>query len=211
MTQPPCDSWFPVSGRLCVSYEAPQGRRVNAIGAFFSHGPSTGRFVFQTWASLPKNKSRKQRQSQEQRKTSAEVAAAHGLCLAEVGAIDAERLLDFVWQTAGRPGAEAVAWKRERPLIIVLDNYSVHKGHVIQSALPVLEAADVFLFYLPSYCPELSRIEPVWNDVKHHEMQTRSYAQVSVLKGAVEDALTQKAQQLWRTRPETTNLQQRAA
>lgn len=209
--QPPCYSWFPVGGRFCVPYEAPQGRRVgcscsvNAVGAYFSHGPLTGRFVFETWASLPKNRSWKQR------KTPTEVAAAHGLRLAEVGAIDAERLLDFVWQTAGRSDAEEAAWKRERPLVIVLDNYSVHKGRVIQSALPLLEAADVFLFYLPPYCPELSRIEPVWNDVKHYGMQTRSYAQVSILKGAVENALTQKAQQLWRTRPKTTNLQQRAA
>ena len=56
-------------------------------------------------------------------------------------------------------------------------------------------------------CRQLSRIEPVWNDVKHNEMQTRSYAQVKTLKEAVEDALAQKAEQLWRDRPKTTNFE----
>lgn len=205
MTLPPCYSWFPIGERLCIPYEAPQGRRVNAIGAYFSHGPLTGRFVFQTWASLPKNKSR------NQRKTPAEIAAAHGLSEAEIGAIDAPHLLAFLWYTAGRPALYADGWKRARPLVIVLDNYSVHKSQIIAEALPALEAADVFLLYLPSYCPQLSRIEPVWNDVKHNEMQTRSYAQVRALREAVEDALAQKAEQLWRDRPKTTNLEQRAA
>ena len=31
---------------LRIAYEAPQGRRVNAIGAYFTHGPIAGRFCF---------------------------------------------------------------------------------------------------------------------------------------------------------------------
>ena len=46
-------SWSLVGQRLTIPYEAPQGRRVNAIGIYFSHGPLTGRFEFVTYARLP--------------------------------------------------------------------------------------------------------------------------------------------------------------
>ena len=73
MTLPTCYSWFPIGKVLRIPYEAPQGRRVNAIGAYFSHGRLAGKFVFETYASLPKSRAKKQRKTPEQ------IAAAHGL------------------------------------------------------------------------------------------------------------------------------------
>src|SRR5918997_5248879 len=104
-------SWFPVGPRLTVAYEAPQGRRVNAIGAYFTHGPEAGRFDYHTWAVLPKSRAK------QPRKAPAERAAAHGLSVEEVGPIDAERVVTFLWQVAGRPQDAATAWKRGRPLV----------------------------------------------------------------------------------------------
>jgi hypothetical protein len=199
MTLPPCYSWFPLGKVLRIPYEAPQGRRVNAIGAYFSHGPEAGRFEFSTYASLPKNRAKKQRKTPEQ------LAAAHGLSVEEIGPIDSERFLCFIWRVAGRPEVSAGDWKRERALWIVLDNYSVHTGQPVQEAIPMLEAANVFFFYLPSYSPELSLIEPIWKAVKHHEMPVRSHSQVKNLKSAVDTALTKKAEALLATPQETTN------
>lgn len=205
MTLPPSYSWSPVGQPLCIPYEAPQGRRVNAIGGYFSHGPHAGRFEYAVYASLPKHKSKKQRKSPQ------EVAASYGLSLAEVGPIDSTRFLAFVWRLAGRPRVYAEDWKRERPLVIVLDNYSVHKSQPVQAALPELEAADIWLCYLPSYCPELSDIEPIWQAVKHHEMQERSQTQIKAMKHAVEQALSRKAEALRNSKVETTNLLQAVA
>ncbi len=53
MTLPPCGSWFLEGERLGVAYEVPQGRRVNVLGAHFTHGPEAGRFAYQSWACLP--------------------------------------------------------------------------------------------------------------------------------------------------------------
>jgi hypothetical protein len=175
---------------VSVAYEAPQGRRVNALGAYFSHGPLAGRFVTQVYASLPKSRAKKQRKTPEQ------IARDHGLSEAEAGFIDSGRFLNFVWRVAGRPLVYLSGWRRERPLVLVLDNYSVHSSQPVQEALPQLAAADVFLFYLPSYSPELSQIEPIWNSVKHHEMPVRSYTVAGDLKRAVEEALARKAQAL---------------
>jgi len=199
-------SWFPVGQRLTVPYEAPQGRRVNAIGAFFSHGPQAGRFLFETYAALPKSRAKK-----KPRKSLSEIAAQHGLAAAQVGALDAGRLLAFVWKVAGRPAIFADGWKRKRPLVIVLDNYSVHRSQQVQDALPELKAADVYLLYLPSYCPELSRIEPIWNAVKHHEMRRRSYAVLGELKCAVDEALQRKVDDLLAAHSKSEPLLQRAA
>jgi transposase len=94
--------------------------------------------------------------------------------------------------------------------MIVLDNYSVHKSQTIADARPHLEAANVHLVYLPAYCPELSAIEPVWNDIKQHQLPTRSFAQVRDLKQAVEAALARKAHQLQHA-AKSTNIHQLAA
>lgn len=109
-------SWFPIGERLRVPYQAAQGRRVNAIGAYVTHGPDAGAFVYQTWASLPKSRAKKQR------KPLHEIAAAHDLTEEDVGAIDAQRVLAFVWRVAGRPQDTTAPWQRERPLMLVLDN-----------------------------------------------------------------------------------------
>jgi hypothetical protein len=206
MTLPTTYSWFVVGeARLLIAYEAPEGRRVNALGLHFTHGPQTGRFDYQTWASLPRSRAKKRR------KTPEEIVAAYALSVEEVGPIDAARLLAFVWQSAGRSPKAPASWKRERMLVIALDNYSVHKSQLVQEAIPALEAANIFLFYLPSYCPQMSGIEPVWKDVKAHQMPTRSFAQVVELKRAVDEALARKAAQLRSEKDFSTNLQRLAA
>ena len=182
-----------------VPYEAPQGRRVNAIGVYFSHGPQAGDFQFESYASLPKSKAKKRR------KSLAEQAAAHGLRPEEVGVLDSDRFLTFVWRVAGRPDEAPPGWRRERRLVLVLDNYSVHQSEAVQLALSDLAAAKIELFYLPAYCPELSAIEPLWQDVKHRELVVRSHTRLGDLKQAVDAALTRKAAALRKARAETTN------
>ena len=193
-------SWSLVGQRLTIPYEAPQGRRVNAIGIYFSHGPLAGKFEFVSYARLP------QRTGKRGGKSLAEHAAAHGLREEEVGTIDSEVFLAFVWTVAGRSPDAPVGWRRERPLVIVLDNYTVHKCTRVKEELPLLAAANIQFFYLPAYSPELSRIEPVWQDVKYHGLPERSYAQAGELKRAVDTALAWKAIQLREARHQSTCL-----
>jgi DDE superfamily endonuclease len=194
-----------VGERLHVPYEAPQGRRVNVIGAYFAHGVLAGRFVFESYATLPKSRRKKRRIPL------AEQAAAHGLTVEEVGPIDSERFVAFVWKIAGRPAVHAEPWLRERPLVIWLDNYSVHKSQRVNEERPVWEQAGITLCYLPSYTPELSKIEAIWHPVKHHEIVQRSHETVCGLKRAVEEALNRKAADLLTAHMETASLLCRAA
>lgn len=192
-TLPTTYSWSAVGERLVIPYEAPQGRRVNVLGAYFSHGPQAGDFVVECRATLPKSRAKKPRKSDAVR------AADHDLSPEEVGPIDAQVFTQFLWRLAGRPASAPDDWQRECPLICVLDNYSVHKCAVVQAAGAALAAADVHLFYLPSYSPELSEIEPIWQDVKHRRMVRRSYTTLGELKRAVEEALKSKAESLRKT------------
>lgn len=205
LTLPTTYSWYPRGQRLRVPYQAPQGRRVNVIGAYVTHGPAAGRLVYRSWAVLPKNRAK------HPRTTPAERAAAQSLTVEEVGPIDAERLVAFLWQVAGRPTEAAPTWRRARPLVIALDNYSVHTSQTVVAAQPQLAAANVELVYLARYCPEQSGIEPVWNDVKQHQIPIRSFAHVADLKGAVDTALARKAQLLQHAHDKSTNIQHRAA
>jgi transposase len=180
---------------MAFKYESSSGRRVNVIGGYFSHGPCAGRFEFAAWASVPESRAKHPRKTLEDR------AQDHGLKPEEVGKLDAERVLSFLWKLAGRPPGlpptEQALWKRERPLMIPLDNYSVHHSQTIQDAQPLLEAADVYLVYLSSYSPELSDIEPIWKAVKYHEITHRSHSLLGNLKQTVEAALHAKAEKLF--------------
>jgi DDE superfamily endonuclease len=182
-------SWGPVGRRVRVPYEAPQGRRVNAVGAlFYKAGNRTGRqtqrFTFATLARAP----------QPKRKAVSPLAA--GLEATELGVLNAEFLIGFIWRTAGRPEDAAQDWQdwqRDKPLVIILDNYSVHRSARFQEERPKWRAANIDLFFLPSYSPELSGIEPLWCDVKQHRMRCLSRSCLMDLKRDVDAALTAKA------------------
>lgn len=205
MTLPTSYGWYPIGQTQHIPHEAPQGRRVNAIGASCSHGPQAGGFMFATYASVPKSTAKKARKTIEER------AATHQVDAACLGPIDGERLVAFFWQLSGRPLVHTADWRRERRLIIVLDNYSVHKGDAVKGALSDLEAANIELFYLPSYSPQMSAIEPIWRSVKGHGMPYRTQTVLGQAKQAVDNALAEKARLLRQAKSETTNFGRLAA
>jgi hypothetical protein len=184
-----------------VPYEAPQGRRLNVIGGYFSHGPLQGEFQFATFASIPKLKPRA---NGSEGKSLAQRAATHGLAEADLGVIDSDVFLAFIWQLAGRPATAPEGWRRSRPLMVVVDNYSVHKSERVAWARGKLAAADVYLVYLSAYSPELSRIEAQWKVTKYYGLPRRSYTNLGDLKLAVETALSHRAIDL-RARYENIN------
>lgn len=190
MTQPTTTTWGAVGCPRLVPYEAPQGRRLNVIGGYFSHGPQQGEFRFATFARiLP----RKPRGDGSVGKSLAQQAAEHGLTEEDLGVIDSEVFLGFVWQLAGRPPEAPPGWRRSRPLMVVIDNYSVHRSDRVTWERRHLEAADVYLVYLPAYSPELSRIETHWKATKYYDLPQRSFTRLGDLKAAVEAALARRA------------------
>jgi transposase len=82
------------------------------------------------------------------------------------------------------------------PRVVVLDNAGIHTSKVMKAARPGLAKLGIYLYYLPAYSPELNRIEPVFKQVKHHEMPTRSFTDKADLRKAVEDGFEAYRQRL---------------
>ncbi len=74
------------------------------------------------------------------------------------------------------------------PLVVVLDNASIHISHVIRDAAPRLREQGIQLYFLPAYRPELNRIEPVFGVIKHYELPERTYPTVPDLTAAIHRA-----------------------
>jgi hypothetical protein len=157
-TLPLSYTWAREGLRAIVPYVAPQGRRVNVLGALAPYGPQP-RLTYHS----------------------------------RTGKIDSAAFLEFLWRdVAGLPAPLAelpVGYRRARPCVIVLDNYSVHRSTVVKEALPVLAAAGVYFFFLPPYSPEFNAIEALWRHIKYEEMPVRSYDTADALKTAVDGLL----------------------
>jgi transposase len=70
---------------------------------------------------------------------------------------------------------------------VVRDNAGIHTSRAAKAARPSLAKVGIYLYYLPAYSPELNRIEPVFKQVKHHDMPTRNFTTRADLRKAVED------------------------
>ena len=55
--------------------------------------------------------------------------------------------------------------QKERRIVVILDNYSVHKAGLVIGACKIL---NIKLVYLPVHSPHLNPIEQVWKSIKKH-------------------------------------------
>ena len=173
-------TWAREGTRPLARYEAPQGRRVNVLGALAPFGPRP-RFLHES------------RLASEG--TLDSVGLLDFICREIVGLRGGYATLTRV---AGDPVALAAraATRRARrvvPATIALDNYGVHHSTVVKTALPTLAALGVSFYYLPPYSPELNRIEPEWHALKYHRLADCSFTTGPSLKAAVDAALDERA------------------
>ena len=62
-----------------------------------------------------------------------------------------------------------------QPTVLVLDNASIHKAHLVKAQVAARAAAGVTLLFLPPYSPELNRIETLWRFCKHYWLTPDAY------------------------------------
>jgi putative transposase len=155
-TLPVGSSWCLPGRRKLIRYEAPQGRRVNALAAYRPYGRSPRLDVFtaeRTWTS--------------------------------------HDLIGFL---------KALPWSK-CPRVVVLDNAGLHTSKVIRRARRELSSKGIYLYFLPPYSPELNEIEPVFRQVKYHEIPERSHTTRIGLREAVERGFGNYGRKLPRKHP----------
>ena len=103
---------------------------------------------------------------------------------------------DLIAYLKGRLPAAAV------PRVVVLDNASLHVSKVTKAARPGLAKLGIYLYYLPAYSPELNEIEPVFRQVKYHEIPKRSHSTRIGIREAVERGFGNYGRKLPRKYPE---------
>src|SRR5207237_6725983 len=70
-------------------------------------------------------------------------------------------------------------------LVVVLDNASLHRSHLVQAALPALAGRGIHLYSLPPSSPELNTIEPLFGVIKSTELPERTYPPIPPLLEAI--------------------------
>jgi hypothetical protein len=112
------------------------------------------------------------------------------------GAFVAEQVLDCVRQLPRLPG---------KPLVLVLDNGSLHVSRVVMAAVPALRQEWIYLYHWPPYSSaELNAIEPIFGAIKHHDLVRRRYETLADLEAAVDAAFTRYDLRLAaKTRPQS--------
>jgi len=84
----------------------------------------------------------------------------------------------------------------EVPRVVVLDNASIHVSKAFKAQRKELSRQGISLYYLPPYSPELNAIEPVFKQVKHHEIPRRSHTSKAELRASVEQGFDSYRQKL---------------
>jgi transposase len=54
-----------------------------------------------------------------------------------------------------------------KPLTVILDNASIHKSKATRAIIKLLADQGLTLYFLPTYSPELNRIERLWHKMKY--------------------------------------------
>lgn len=79
----------------------------------------------------------------------------------------------------------------ERPLVIVLDNGSIHRSQATQAAFALLEN-ELLPLFLPKYCSQLNPIERFWKHLKSLACANMLFPDMETLVVSVECNLAQQ-------------------
>jgi len=91
-----------------------------------------------------------------------------------------QQLVPYVFEGAIDSSAvvacfDAFSLRLSKPTTVVIDNAPLHTSSLFQSMIPRWEEQNLFLWFLPSYSPELNLIEILWKRIKYHWLPMNAY------------------------------------
>ncbi len=63
----------------------------------------------------------------------------------------------------------------DKRTIVVLDNAPIHHGKAFQAKIKEWQEQDLYLYFLPPYCPELNVIEILWRHIKYQWLDFKAF------------------------------------
>jgi transposase len=73
--------------------------------------------------------------------------------------------------------------------VAMIDNASIHTAKVMRAKLKEWEDRNLYLYFLPTYSPELNYIEIVWRRLKYQWLPVRAFESFKTLWSALSDIL----------------------
>ena len=92
---------------------------------------------------------------------------------------------------------EQLSFRLDKQTVVVLDNARIHNAKIIQNQVPFWEARGLYLFYLPTYSPQLNIAETWWRKLKKEQLDPLDYLSKDTLLYAVNRCLAQTGK-AWR-------------
>jgi transposase len=109
------------------------------------------------------------------------VTAKRGRRLNVIGAMlsSGKLVMAKLWQTINGVWffafLMAMLDKVSKPLVVILDNASIHTAKKLQPYWDLLEEKGMRFYFLPPYSPELNRIELLWHKMKYEWLKFKLY------------------------------------
>lgn len=77
----------------------------------------------------------------------------------------------------------------QQKTVVVVDNAPTHRSKTFMEKVKRWQEQDLYIFFLPPYCPELNKIEMLWKKIKYQWLEFKAYLSWQNLQQHLESVL----------------------
>lgn len=86
---------------------------------------------------------------------------------------------------------EMIVQSMERETVIVLDNAPIHRSEEFEEKIEEWAERGLKVYFLPTYCPSLNKIEILWQKIKYEWLSWEAYSSYQKLCEELDKVLAQ--------------------
>jgi transposase len=86
---------------------------------------------------------------------------------------------------------DQIATSLEKETVVVLDNAPIHRSEEFAEKINEWEKLGLKIYFLPTYCPTLNKIEMLWKKIKYDWLSWEAYSSYKNLCGELDKVLSQ--------------------
>lgn len=86
---------------------------------------------------------------------------------------------------------DIIAQNIKKETVIVLDNAPIHRSEEFEEKIAQWKKLGLKVYYLPTYCPSLNKIEMLWKKIKYEWLSWEAYSSYKNLCQELDKVLSQ--------------------
>jgi len=86
---------------------------------------------------------------------------------------------------------DLIAQSLAKETVIVLDNAPIHRSQEFEEKIEEWERQGLKIYFLPTYCPSLNKIEILWKKIKYDWLSWEAYSSYKNLCRELDEILSQ--------------------